>query len=61
MKIEIWVEIHLLQEIWGSYVCTTYLKKFEDTYLVGGWATPLKNMSSSVGSIILKYSQYMEK
>ena len=30
------------------------------TRLLGGWPTPLKNMSSSVGMIIPKYSQYME-
>ena len=29
--------------------------------LVGGWPTPLKNMSSSVGMITIDYSQYMEK
>jgi len=29
--------------------------------LVGGWPTPLKNMSSSVGIIMDYYSQYMEK
>ena len=26
-----------------------------------GWPTPLKNMSSSIGVRIPKYSQYMEK
>ena len=31
------------------------------SYLVGGWPTPLKNMSSSVGMIIPKYSQYVGK
>ena len=30
-----------------------------DGYLVAGWATPLKNMSSSIG--MMSYSQYMGK
>ena len=32
----------------------------QESWLVGGIPTPLKNMSSSVGMIIPKYSQYME-
>ena len=35
--------------------------KCSKNILIGGWATPLKNMSSSVGMIIPNISQYMEK